>query len=140
MNRLCEAMLAEHGLTLAQWVVLSTLWRRDGLLVGDLARQMGSKVSAASRLIDRMERDGLVRRRADSVDGRAVRVHLTRRGRASSGLATFFQDVNDRLLEGFSEREAHALFAMLERVHRNALKAGKGHAGGTEDDRTVADR
>lgn len=122
-NRLCRAMLAEHELQLAQWVVLSALWRADGLSVGELARYSGNEVPAASRIVDRMEASGLVRRRPDADDGRAVRVRLTRKGRALDGLANFHEHVNERLLAGFTGEEAATLFALLERVLENARHA-----------------
>lgn len=119
-NRLCRSLLEEHDLQLAQWVVLSALWRVDGLPVSELARYSGNEVPASSRLVDRMEANGLVRRRADAADGRTVRVWLTRRGRQLDRLADFHETVNGRLLAGFTEAETASLFSMLERVIENA--------------------
>jgi hypothetical protein len=34
---MCQDMLAEHDLTLAQWVILSALWRQDGMLISEIA-------------------------------------------------------------------------------------------------------
>ena len=135
-NRLCRSMLAEHELQLAQWVVLSALWRVDGLSVGELARYSGNEVPAASRIVDRMEAGGLVRRRPDADDGRAVRVWLTRAGRSLDGLASFYEHVNERLLSGFTETEAATLFALLERVLENARRA----AAAADADADAAER
>ena len=68
----------------------------------------------------RMEAKGLVRRRPDADDGRAVRVWLTPKGRALDRLSNFHETVNERLLAGFTESEIATLFAMLERVLENA--------------------
>ncbi len=122
-NRLCQEMLAEHDLLLAQWVVLAALWQRDGLHVSDIARYSGNNLPAASRIVDRMSEKGLVTRCRDDQDRRAVRVHLTEAGRALDGLREFHRDVNAVLLAGLSEAEAATLFDLLERVIANARAA-----------------
>jgi len=127
-NQMCNAMLAPHGLSLPQWVILSALWRQDGMQVAELARWNGTNLPAVSRLLDRMAAAGLVQRRADPHDRRAVRVFLTERAAAQRALVDFYGDVNDRLLAGFTAAEAAQLFDMLERVTANARAA--------EDDRT----
>lgn len=119
-NALANDMLAEHGLTLAQWVLMTALWRKDGLLIGDLATYADKLLPAVSRLIDRMDEAGLVERRPDAEDRRAVRVFLTRKGKSLSHIRDFYLQVNSRLLDTFSEAEKETLFALLERLHANA--------------------
>ena len=119
-NRLCQTLLADHDLLLAQWVILSALWRQDGLLISDLARYAGSNPPAACRIVDRMVKNGIVRRRSDQGDARAVRVYLTKKGLGLNTLQDFYLSVNEHLLKGFSKTEKHALFSMLERIIENA--------------------
>ena len=127
-NRLCNERLGEHELLLAQWVILSALWRTDGMLVNDLARYTGNNGPAASRIVDRMVRKGLVRRRSDRQDRRQVRVFLSPRARGLEHLIAFFESINAALLEGFTESEAQLLFDMLERVSANARRASRAQA------------
>lgn len=124
-NRLSNELLSEHDLMLAQWVILSALWRTDGMLVNDLARYTGNNDPAASRIVDRMVKKGLVRRRADRRDRRQVRVFLSSKGRSLAPLLDFYQSINDALLDGFSKSEAQLLFDMLERVDTNAKAASQ---------------
>ena len=121
-NTMCNAMLASHGLTLPQWVVLSALWRQNGLLVSEIADYTDNNGPAVSRILDRIEEKGLLVRRADPNDRRAVRVLLTDKGKALGHLGTFHRDVNARLLDGISEDEAALLFNLLERVEHNARR------------------
>jgi DNA-binding MarR family transcriptional regulator len=123
INRLAQALLAGHGLQLAQWVVLSALWRRDGLSTGELARYTGNNLPATSRIVDRMVEKGLVRRRTDRRDRRTVRVHLTDAGRAHARLSDFHEQMNAVLMGGLDEGERTALLAMLARVEANARAA-----------------
>lgn len=123
MNRACQEMLEPHGLMLAQWVILSALWRSDGLAVSQLAHYTGNNLPASSRIVDRMVRSGLVTRRADPSDRRTVRVHLTEAGRDLRHLSGFHEQVNARLMAGFTPSETDFLFEMLERVLANATAA-----------------
>lgn len=70
---------AEHGAAAPAALVSAGI--DPGLSVGALAHTIGLTHSATVRLIDRLERDGLVARRA-GLDGRSVGLHLTRRGAA----------------------------------------------------------
>jgi DNA-binding MarR family transcriptional regulator len=105
VQRWIEAETA-GGLTSAQSGVLFVLGRSDGVPIGELAEALAAAPSAMSGLIDRMERAGLVERRADPADGRGQRIHMTDRGReareaAKAGVA----QINRTLTEGFSEAE-----------------------------------
>lgn len=117
---MCQDMLAKHDLTLAQWVILSALWRQDGMLISEIADYTGNNAPAASRIIDRMEEAGLVKRVPSPDDKRVVRVHLTDHGRSLSHLSDFHERVNARLLQGISVSEAELLFDLLGRVDANA--------------------
>ena len=60
--------------------VLMSLWRDDGLKVGELGRRAGLEPSTMTGLLDRMERDGLLERGPDPTDRRALRILLTQKG------------------------------------------------------------
>jgi DNA-binding MarR family transcriptional regulator len=121
-TRVSNDLLAEHDLPLAQWVILSALWRQDGQQISDLSAWSGHNPPATSRIVGRMEAKGLVKRKAADGDGRAVGVHLTEKGHSLNGLIDFYRQVNAKLLDGFSESEADTLFDMLARVTENARK------------------
>lgn len=78
-KRLNEAGLG-HVKPAYLWALLS-LWVEDGLKVTDIARRAGLDTSTMTGLLDRMERDGLVARTADSSDRRTLRITLTDEGK-----------------------------------------------------------
>lgn len=117
---LAEKRLAQHDLTLQQWVLLTALWRRDGLTVGQLATYYRATEPSTSNLVGRMEAKGLVRRALNPEDRRQVRVLLNEKGRSLSHLLGFYEEINEILLQGFTADERKALVAMLERVLANA--------------------
>jgi DNA-binding MarR family transcriptional regulator len=79
-----DARLREsHELPLAFFESLLFLSRAQGgsMRVGDLARALGVTVGGTSKLVDRIERAGLIARGPDPDDRRASRVALTAAGR-----------------------------------------------------------
>jgi DNA-binding MarR family transcriptional regulator len=107
VQRWIEAkMAAKGGLTAAQSGVLFYLGERDGALIGEAADALDLAPSAMTGLIDRMTRAELVERRADAKDGRAMRLHLTDRGREARLAAKAGLDgVNAHLTDGFTDEE-----------------------------------
>ena len=71
---------SEDGLTLAQMRVLWTLRDEDGKPVGALAEQLGVNPSTITGHVDRLVRQGLMRRDEDAIDRRIVRNYLTKDG------------------------------------------------------------
>ncbi len=65
-----------HGLTRAQWIILLRLDRQPGLSQKELAEILEVEPITVARLIDRLERSGLVERRDDPADRRVWRLHL----------------------------------------------------------------
>jgi DNA-binding MarR family transcriptional regulator len=72
---------AAAGLTASQLGVLSTLDRHGPMTLGDLAHQEGVQPPSVTRMVDALEREGLVRRSESVVDRRAVMAELTGEGR-----------------------------------------------------------
>ena len=60
--------------------VLLSLWNEDGLKANELGKRAGLEPSTMTGLLDRMERDGLVKREPDPNDRRASKIHLTQKG------------------------------------------------------------
>jgi DNA-binding MarR family transcriptional regulator len=71
---------------------------RGPVLVSDLARELDVSRQAVHKLLDNLERDGLVERRTDDHDRRAQRVTLTDRGRAlADDAGRILPDLEDEL-------------------------------------------
>lgn len=122
-NLLSDKKLKKHGLSRAQWVALTLLWRKDEQNVRDLTRYSRTTPSVMSRTLDRLERGGLVERVADPRDRRGILLRLTEKGRSLSHLLDFYKEINADLLEGFSEEDRSRLFELLERILANSTKA-----------------
>src|SRR4051794_15786801 len=75
-----EAALREHGLTGAQFAVLSVLARDPGLSGADLARACNTTPQAINGVLATVERAGLVQRRSHPTHGRILQASLTPAG------------------------------------------------------------
>lgn len=74
-------VLREYDLSISQFSVLNTLDDNLGWRLTDVSSRLLIDKSTVTRIIDRLERAGLVRRDADPTDRRVQRVVLTDRGR-----------------------------------------------------------
>ena len=117
LTRQVEAELgAAHGLTLSSLELLTRLARAEHrmLRLTTLAGEAGLSLSRVSRIIDTLERRGLVERRPSAEDTRAKDAYLTAEGlelqRSAEG--TFFAGV-ERL---FFDRVTEEDLATLARV------------------------
>lgn len=72
---LAQSSLAD--LTLHQWRALVVIGRAGTIRVGEVAMQIGTALSATSRLLSRLERRGYVTSARDENDRRATNVRLT---------------------------------------------------------------
>jgi DNA-binding MarR family transcriptional regulator len=107
-------------LTRSQWSVLAHLLRNDGIQQKELAEQMDITAITLTGLLDRMERDGWVERRADPDDRRAKRIYLTEKvAPVTKELRTLAREVRKSALQGLSETEQQTLMNLLLKVRSN---------------------
>lgn len=114
------ALLAEHGLHVGQEMLLVELWQDDGLRGGEIAVRLGVEPPTITKMLRRLERCGLVERRADPTDARSFRVHLTERGRAlEEPVARCWAQTEETALAGLSAGERRTFRKLLIRVSSN---------------------
>jgi DNA-binding MarR family transcriptional regulator len=113
-----------EGVRPAYLGVLMSLWREDGLSAVELARRAGLEPSTMTGLLDRMERDKLLIRRAHPEDRRAQRIYLTETGRSvrRPTLAAVNRTLA-RVLEGVSAADLTRIKDTLRRVLANTDRA-----------------
>lgn len=106
----------EHGLTPQQGQLLCVLMAQP-YGMSELGSVLGLAKSSLTGLVDRTERNGLLRREADPRDARAVRIVLTPRG---AKLAHAFYAETcvrvEKLAVGLSSAERESLAGLLGRI------------------------
>src|SRR5215212_3042207 len=112
-------LLAMHGLPLTSYEVLINLQAAPGRRrrMAELADGVLLSRSGMTRLVDRLERDGLLERDACTDDGRGTYAVLTDKGEACLDAArrTHLEGVRERFLQHFEGEELRVLAAYWER-------------------------
>jgi DNA-binding MarR family transcriptional regulator len=105
-----ESALRDHGLTGAQYAVLSVLARDPGISGADLARACNTTPQAMNGVLATLERAGLVERRPHPTHGRILQVDLTGEGKRRLDAATPSVRALERTIEaGFEPGQVAAV-------------------------------
>lgn len=116
-----EAELKPLDISPAQFVVFNSIALGKGRTIGEFCRLLGYDSGAMTRLLDRMEKKGLIRRVANPEDRRSYLIELSDESRAMFPQARRrVEAVFRRLLGGFSNVQAEAFKRSLEQVLANA--------------------
>lgn len=116
-----SVLLEPEGLTHAQWVPLLKLHKGEATTAAELARVCELDAGSMTRMLDRLEAKGFVRRQRSDADRRVVRLELTRQGQATAGrIPDVLCEVQNAHLRGFSRAELDTLKSLLQRVLVNA--------------------
>ena len=125
LTRLNDRKLKPLGLTYGQMPVLVALGTGNALSQKELARLARIEQPSMAQLLSRMERDGLVTRTPDPVDGRVSLISLTGQAKAKLTLArAALEDTNGQALAGFGGQEVEVLRNLLARFLAN-LETGR---------------
>ena len=126
-NMITQRTVAELGVTSQQASILFMVATGKCLLAAELAREYGIDASAVTRLVDRLEKRGLLQRVRSSEDRRAVRLALTPEGLAiAARMPAIFRSITEHLSTGFTPEEVGFLKSMLRRILANSCEASQG--------------
>ncbi len=121
--RALERKLRGTGVSKAQFLALEHLIASGPLSQSKLVDQLSITKATGARLVDRMERDGWVKRRSDPGDGRVKRVVPTRSiTELWSKVSRSGQELLDQAYQGVKPAEIEMVKRVLKTVRRN-LKA-----------------
>ncbi|MGE7473129.1 MarR family winged helix-turn-helix transcriptional regulator [Bosea sp. NPDC003192] len=132
-NRKLRALVDERardmGLTLSRARLLMQLAKADGPIQSDLAGLLDIEQPTLVRLLDGLERTGMIERRAVEGDRRARHVFLTPAARAQAeDILAFLTELRADVLDGVDREELEIALRVLSRMSRN-IAANRGAAG-----------
>ena len=106
--------MGQRGIPMLQWRILGSLSDNPGLSLSDVAELTLIKQPTLTRLVQRMEKRGLIRKAIDPDDRRHVRLSLTARGRGEvKDLIRIAMERQKRVLHGL---DAEGLMAALRHL------------------------
>lgn len=121
MEARVESVLGESGLSLAKLGVLNHLVESgESLPLGHLAGRISCVKSNMTQIIDRLEKDGLVERVADSEDRRSVRAAITTEGRRRYAMGAQILAEQERVLfKELTAAELKHISGLLQRINNS---------------------
>ena len=112
--------LEKKGITRIQWIALYYLDSEESISQKDLAIKMKTKDPSIARLLDRMERDGLIQRIKSKEDRRVTYVKLTNKGKTlKEELLPEGEIFSDILLNGISDEDLKTFQRVLDALVMN---------------------
>jgi DNA-binding MarR family transcriptional regulator len=113
-----EATLRPHNLTPMQFTILASLERWQGLTSAELSRRFRVTPQTMGEMIANLERRGLVIRREDPANRRALRVDLTDEGgRLVEACNAKVREMEAELFGDFTPKQMDELRARLAALH-----------------------
>ena len=101
-------ILSNYTITPPQFVALQWLFEHGDMTIGDLSNKMFLAFSTTTDLVDRMEKNSLVKRVRDTQDRRVVRIHLLSEG--------------ERVIEEVIDKRRHYLNTVLADFDEQQVK------------------
>ncbi|MEW5825730.1 MAG: MarR family winged helix-turn-helix transcriptional regulator [Candidatus Bipolaricaulota bacterium] len=112
------------GLHPAQGPALFFLGHHEGVTQGEVARRLRLTAASVSAMLQRMERDGWVERRADPADQRLSRVYLTAKARGLRAEAEdCFRGLEEEIGTCLEPADVETLARLLRVVRARLLRA-----------------
>ncbi len=136
-ERLRRLALGQHplqgsGVTIPQLTLLNWIAAAPGCGIREIAVGLGLTAPTVSVGVRRLEAMGLLERRPDPRDKRAIQLFLTERGQALRQQAyTFRREKMRRMLAGLTPEERITLLELLERAI-NAAEATQAQETGSQ--------
>ena len=116
-----DAELAPLDITAAQYIIMAQVAYGLADSASQICKSISYDPGAMTRMIDRLEAKGLVRRVRSAEDRRAVNLELTPEGKAAfPKMRASVVVVLNRLLRGFTKSEARQFEGYLQRMLDNA--------------------
>lgn len=118
--------LQDSGATMPQLALLDWVVGSSGCGIQEVASGLGLTAPTISVGVRRLEAAGLLERRPDPQDGRAIQLFVTAQGQTLHEQARAFRrEKMQRLLAGLTEEEGAALLALLEKSINAAEEIGE---------------
>lgn len=118
-----ERKLSAHGISRVQWTALYYIGRQGEISQKELADLMRIKESSTTRLVDRMVKEGFIKRQTDESNRRKVNLILTREGRALRENSLHYgQEYSDFISENIAPEDMKTFMRVLDIMKQNSNK------------------
>jgi DNA-binding MarR family transcriptional regulator len=112
----------EHGyeITGEQWAIIRLLWREDGLSQREIAEHTAKDKPNITRMLDALEKKGLIFRQPHPRDRRKYCIYLTKEGRElQARLTPLIEQLRAQVTRDLAAPELEALKTTLTKIYHN---------------------
>jgi DNA-binding MarR family transcriptional regulator len=119
-DRSLQESLRDLGVAPGQFAPLVMLFEQDGLTQAELCRRINVEQPTMANTLERMERDGLIKRKPDAADRRRALVFLTQKAKdVRAQVMEGVREVSNRTVAQISAADQDAIFRLLARMVEN---------------------
>jgi MarR family 2-MHQ and catechol resistance regulon transcriptional repressor len=125
LERSANREAERHHLTVPQWMALGCIGNEEktGITHSDLCHRLMLSKAPVTGIVDRLERDGYVRRATDAKDRRVSRIAIKPKGEAAWRRVRDAMRVHsDALCSNISTEEQETLISLLSRLMENVAR------------------
>ena len=129
-RRLTKGLASQFGLTGPQLTVIKLLETFDNLSLSSLSERIRAQNSTVTGIIDRMEREDLVKRERSTADRRVVFIRLTDKGRKlASDIQVEPMELFRGALESLTRDDVRDLLRILNKLQKRVRARVSNEAG-----------
>ena len=115
-------LVTEFGITQSIGYLLINIDEQEGTTVSKAAALLGLKSTSLSRMLNQLEKMGLIYRESNPGDKRSVKIYLTDLGKEKRHMArAVVKQFNSYLNAHISENDKQYLIQMLEKINQLTL-------------------
>jgi MarR family transcriptional regulator, organic hydroperoxide resistance regulator len=108
----------------AQGRILFVLWRNDGIMIQELAKQTSLGKSTLTSMLDRLEEAGFIQRVRSTEDRRQILIQRTEKDKTfQKAYETVSNQMKELFYRGFSEKEIARFEDYLNRILTNLTQS-----------------
>lgn len=127
-GRIFSKMLKEYELELnpAQGRIMFVLWQKDGIPIQELAKETSLGKSTLTSMLDRLEKQGYIKRISSPADRRTILIKRTKKDEAyQEDYIKVSADIGKVFYKGFADNEIREFDNYLDRIYKNLEEYNK---------------
>ena len=112
-----------YNLTPEHWAVMNCLWERQGATQTEIADSISKDKTNLTRILDVMEKNGLITRQSHETDRRSYRISLTRKAwKMKDQLIAIAEEVSEASTRGLSAKDEREIIRLMNIINENLAK------------------
>lgn len=123
LDQIFGQVIQPLNLTVIEWYILRALYEEDGQHASELARAVGRAATSFTPNLDKLQDKGLIERRPDPNDRRAVHIYLTAAGKeCKDSVIDAARQIDERIAKMFPAKDFETFQSVLATLQTSSLE------------------